>query len=86
MFVDEPGITLFAFHGKLNEPMDGLEAGIWSRDITKAKNGYWTFYDKNAKLKIGDTIYFWTTVHFSDDGEPPRGYRQDNGEFKVEGM
>lgn len=60
--------------------MEGLESGHWSRDITKAKNGVWTFRDRNAQLKLGDKIYFWTYV--IKDG---LGYRQDNGEWTVTG-
>lgn len=60
--------------------MNGLEAGHWARDITKAKNNSWTFLDKNAKLNIGDKIYFWTYV--IKDG---LGYRQDDGEWTVTG-
>ncbi|XP_049874295.1 beta-1,3-glucan-binding protein-like [Pectinophora gossypiella] len=76
--VPDDGFSLFAFHGKLNEEMEGLEAGQWARDITKAKEGRWTFRDREAKLKIGDKIYFWTYV--IKDG---LGYRQDNGEWTV---
>lgn len=79
--VPDEGFSLFAFHGKLNEEMEGLEAGHWSRDITKPKNGRWIFRDRNAALKIGDKIYFWTFV--IKDG---LGYRQDNGEWTVEGF
>ncbi|XP_072947824.1 beta-1,3-glucan-binding protein-like [Epargyreus clarus] len=76
--VPDEGFSLFAFHGKLNEEMDGLEGGHWSRDITKVRDGRWTFRDRNAQLKIGDKIYFWTYV--IKDG---LGYRQDNGEWTV---
>lgn len=78
--ISDDGFSLFAFHGNLNQEMEGLEAGQWSRDITKAKNNRWTFRDRNAKLKLGDTIYFWTYV--IKDG---LGYRQDNGEWTVTG-
>ncbi|CAH0398892.1 unnamed protein product [Chilo suppressalis] len=50
--------SLFAFHGKLNEEMNGLGAGQWSKDITRAKGDRWTFLDRNAVLKLGDKIYF----------------------------
>lgn len=60
--------------------MEGLEAGYWSNDITKAKNGRWTFRDKDVVLNLGDTIYFWTYVIKNG-----RGYRQDNGEWVVSG-
>lgn len=75
---DEEGITLFAFHGKLNEEMDGLEAGTWARDIVTPKNGRWTFRDRITQLKIGDTLYFWTYVIYKG-----LGYREDDGVFVV---
>lgn len=77
---DEEGITLFAFHGKLNEEFDGLEAGSWARDIVFAKNGRWTFRDRITKLKIGDVLYFWTYVIYNG-----LGYSQYNGEHVVNG-
>ncbi|XP_050668491.1 beta-1,3-glucan-binding protein-like [Leptidea sinapis] len=78
--VPDDGFTLFAFHGKLNEEMDGLEGGTWSRDINAPHNGRWTFEDDNAELKIGDKIYFWTYVIKNG-----LGYRQDDGEWTVDG-
>lgn len=74
----EEGITLFAFHGKLNEEMEGLEAGTWARDIVKAKNGRWTFRDRNAVLKPGDILYYWTYVIYNG-----LGYREDDGSYVV---
>ncbi|XP_026494141.2 beta-1,3-glucan-binding protein-like [Vanessa tameamea] len=76
--VPDDGFSLFAFHGNLNQEMEGLEAGQWARDITKPKNGTWIFRDRNAELKIGDKIYFWTYVIKNG-----LGYRQDNGEWTV---
>ncbi|KAJ2943585.1 hypothetical protein O0L34_g16694 [Tuta absoluta] len=78
--IPDDGFSLFAFHGKLNEEMEGLEGGHWSRDITQAKNGRWTFRDRDAQLKIGDKVYFWTYVIKNG-----LGYRQDNGEWTVTG-
>ncbi|XP_037931202.1 gram-negative bacteria-binding protein 3-like [Teleopsis dalmanni] len=78
---DEEGISLFAFHGKLNEEMDGLEAGTWARDIVKAKNGRWTFTDRVTELKIGDTLYYWTYVIYNG-----LGYREDDGVYVVTGF
>ncbi|RVE48858.1 hypothetical protein evm_006508 [Chilo suppressalis] len=79
--IPDDGYSLFAFHGKLNEEMNGLEAGQWSKDITRAKGDRWTFLDRNAVLKLGDKIYFWTYV--IRDG---LGYRQDNSEWTVTGF
>lgn len=77
---DEEGITLFAFHGKLNEEFDGLEAGSWARDIVVAKNGRWTFRDKVTRLKVGDVLYFWTYVIYNG-----LGYSQYDGVHAVNG-
>ncbi|KAH8319963.1 hypothetical protein KR074_010038 [Drosophila pseudoananassae] len=77
---DEPGISLFAFHGKVNEEFDGLEAGRWARDIPKAKQGRWIFQDRETKLNLGETLYFWTYVIYNG-----LGYRQDDGAYVVNG-
>lgn len=69
---------LFAFHGKLNEELDDLEPGTWSKDILKERNGRFTFKDRNTPIKLGDTIYYWTYVEH--DGI---GYREDDGVYKV---
>ncbi|EDV39663.1 uncharacterized protein Dana_GF24364 [Drosophila ananassae] len=74
----EEGITLFAFHGKLNEEMEGLEAGTWARDIVKVKDGRWIFRDRNAVLKPGDILYYWTYVIYNG-----LGYREDDGSYVV---
>lgn len=74
----EEGITLFAFHGKLNEEMDGLEAGTWARDIVVPKNGRWTFRDRITRLQLGDTLYYWTYVIYKG-----LGYREDDGVYVV---
>ncbi|KAL0822263.1 hypothetical protein ABMA28_004385 [Loxostege sticticalis] len=76
--VPDDGFSLFAFHGKLNEEMEGLEAGQWARDVVKPKDGRWWFRDRNVRLNLGDKVYFWTYV--IKDG---LGYRQDNGEWTV---
>lgn len=49
--IAETDVTLFAFHGKLNEEFDGREAGSWVRDVTKVRNGRYTFRDRETKLK-----------------------------------
>lgn len=82
--LDEEGIKLFAFHGQLNEEMDGREGGTYSRDILKPKNGRWTFVDKSTKLKKGDILYYWTYVDYFD-GKNKLGYTNDFQKFVVEG-
>lgn len=82
---DTQGIQLFAFHGNLNSPMEGLEAGQFSADILKHKGGRWTFTDKKHEIKVGDTLYYWLYVQ-----KDAMGYRRDDqkhvfsGEFQFE--
>ena len=78
---DEDGIQLFAFHGKINEKMKGREAGVFSVDIRQAENGRWTFYNKGARLKVGDVLYYW--VHVNYDGI---GYEKDGVPFTVNAL
>nr|XP_023023685.1 uncharacterized protein LOC111511898 [Leptinotarsa decemlineata] len=77
---DQDGIQLFAFHGSLNKPMNGLEAGEFSRDILIKTDGQWVFEDHTTKLKPGDVINYWLFVI-----KDRLGYRYDNGEFHVRG-
>ncbi|XP_049819661.1 beta-1,3-glucan-binding protein-like isoform X1 [Aethina tumida] len=79
---DEEGIKLFAFHGKINEEMNGREGGIFSRDIVKPKDGRWTFYEPTAKLNIGDKLYYWTYVDYFD-GKNKLGYTNDDQFYEV---
>ncbi|KAH8252675.1 hypothetical protein KR032_001204 [Drosophila birchii] len=62
---DGPGITLFAFHGKLNEPMRDLSDQTWATDVIQSYNGKWTYRNQNVKLKRGDVLYYWTTVRYN---------------------
>lgn len=64
--------------------MDGREGGTFSRDITKAKNGRWTFVDRLTKLKVGDVLYYWTYVDYFD-GTNKLGYTNDDNKFTVTG-
>nr|CAH7725768.1 unnamed protein product [Callosobruchus chinensis] len=80
---DQEGIKLFAFHGKLNEEMNGREGGTFSRDIVKPKNGRWTFVDKMTELKKGDILYYWTYVDYFD-GKNKLGYTNDDQMYNVD--
>ena len=82
---DIPGIRLFAFHGNINEPINGREAGSFSRDITQTTNGRWAFVEKHARFNIGDILYYWVYVEFFD-GQRVLGYPLDNLVFTVTGM
>uniref|UniRef100_A0A6P7GA73 Beta-1,3-glucan-binding protein-like n=1 Tax=Diabrotica virgifera virgifera TaxID=50390 RepID=A0A6P7GA73_DIAVI len=79
---DEEGIKLFAFHGKINEDFDGLEAGTFARDILKPRNGSWTFRDRETRLKKGDIIYYWLYVDYNN-GRNTLGYRKTDQQYEV---
>ncbi|XP_015593953.1 beta-1,3-glucan-binding protein [Cephus cinctus] len=65
---DEEGITLVAFHVKINEDFNGLEAGTIARDIVKARNGLWTYEDKQTQLHKSDIVYYWIHVVYKGLG------------------
>ncbi|XP_044749439.1 beta-1,3-glucan-binding protein 2-like [Coccinella septempunctata] len=72
------GISIFAFHGKINEEMGFLEAGTFSKDTCRRSGDYWIFEDRQTNLRVGDKIYYWLFVV-----KHSKGYRYDNGEFTV---
>lgn len=57
-----------AFHVKVNEDFDGLEAGQIARDILKVRNGRWTYQDHQTQLKRDDIIYYWIHVVYQGLG------------------
>lgn len=73
-----PNVTLFSFHGQLNVPLGGREAGTWARDVVRVRNGRFTFRDCETELRSGDVLYFWTFVVCDQ-----LGYHQDDGRFEV---
>ncbi|ALC42250.1 CG13422 [Drosophila busckii] len=62
---DERGLSLFAFHGKLNEPMDDLSDQTWATDIVSARQGRWTYRNRQQQLQPGDVLYYWTTARYN---------------------
>lgn len=77
----EEGITLFAFHGSVNTPLLGLEAGQISADVVHKKGSRWVYENKKVKVHPGDEIYFWLYVLRNN-----LGYRLDDGYHKVSGL
>lgn len=57
-----------AYHVKFNSEFRGLEAGTIARDITKVRDGKWTYEDRSTKLKEGDVIYYWIHVVYEGLG------------------
>lgn len=64
----EEGLSLMAFHGQVNEPFSGLETGTLAGDVTRPEDGYFTYRNRNLKLKAGDKLYFWLHVIYKDIG------------------
>ncbi|XP_017106081.2 LOW QUALITY PROTEIN: gram-negative bacteria-binding protein 3 [Drosophila bipectinata] len=62
---DEKGITLFAFHGKLNKPMVDLRDQTWATDIILPTHGRWVYENSEVLLKVGDILYYWLTVRYN---------------------
>lgn len=77
---DEDGMVLFAIHANINREMNHLEAGEISQDVTRKINNRWVYRNKNIRLKVGDTLYYWLFV--IKDG---LGYRRDDITHVVEG-
>lgn len=71
-FADEPGVELFAFHGRLNDRLDASKEGDIVGDINSASNGKWTFEDPDLSLKVGDKIYYWIYVQYKKAGYTKR--------------
>ncbi|KAH8319965.1 hypothetical protein KR074_010045, partial [Drosophila pseudoananassae] len=78
----EPGVSLFAFHGKVNEEMDDLSDQTWAADIVSPRNGRFTYRNRNHRLQPGDTLYYWTTARYNgiDYHNYNRNYRVVHGD------
>ncbi|KAJ8871673.1 hypothetical protein PR048_028000 [Dryococelus australis] len=70
--IHSEGLEIFAFHGSVNKPLKGLEAGDMSRDILIPSRGRWVFEEPQIQLLEGDVIYFWLYVQRNG-----LGYRKD---------
>lgn len=77
---DAQGIQLYAFHGNLNQEMDGLEAGQFSQDILKSRSGRWVFTNRKHEIKPGDILYYWLYVQ-----KDSLGYRRDDQRHEFTG-
>ncbi|XP_063224748.1 beta-1,3-glucan-binding protein-like [Bacillus rossius redtenbacheri] len=77
---DSEGLQLFAFHGSVNKPMKGLEAGDMSRDVLVPSRGRWVFEEPQVQLLPGDVLYYWLYVQ-----RYGLGYRKDSSYWIVDG-
>lgn len=75
-------MRLFALHANINQELNGREAGMISKDITRAKEGLWTFWDSTIKLREDDVVYYWTYVEYND-GHRTVGYAKDDQVYTV---
>lgn len=56
LFKDEPGVTLFAFHGKINQRFRGNEEGDLHIDVLHPTNGVWAYENRNKAVLEGESI------------------------------
>lgn len=62
MFIDEPGIRLFAFHGKRNAEFTGSEPGDMYGDALRSTNGRWVYENTQNQLNTDDVLHYWVYV------------------------
>ncbi|XP_058462954.1 beta-1,3-glucan-binding protein-like [Malaya genurostris] len=75
----ENGITIFTFHGKLNQRFeDDYEIGRWAQTITRPKDGRFMIADRKAELNPGDVIYYKTII--THNGVT---YRGNHGVYEI---
>lgn len=71
---------MVAFHVKINQDFDGLEAGTIAKDVPQAKDGRWTLDERETKLKVGDVVYYWAHVVYKG-----LGYNLLDQQYRVAG-
>lgn len=60
----EEGITLFAFHGKLNKPIINLSDQDWAADIIRPTKDRWVYENHDVFVRPKDILYYWLTVRY----------------------
>lgn len=60
----EEGITLFAFHGKLNKPIVNLSDQDWAADIIRPTKGCWVYENRDVLVRPKDVLFYWLTVRY----------------------
>lgn len=80
LFLDQDGMQLFAFHGKVNEDISRIEPGQYSGDFKSPSKGRWTYFNEDLVLKPGDKISYWIFIQHDKSG-----YRKDNQKWTVSG-
>ncbi|KAJ8954335.1 hypothetical protein NQ314_007118, partial [Rhamnusium bicolor] len=75
----DQGVELLGFHGRVNKPISQIEPGDFSGDIKTGAGGYFTYYNPNLKLTVGDIVHYWVFVQHKQ-----LGYRKDDLKWTVE--
>ncbi|CAG9088915.1 unnamed protein product [Plutella xylostella] len=61
------GFTIVTFHGNVNKTIRDIEIGSLTlcdvQTPNDTENRAWVLRDKNVKLNLGDTLYYWISVH-----------------------
>lgn len=79
-FSDVDGIKLFAFHGRVNEPLPTAKDGDLSGDVNSPNNGKWVYENPDLTLAVGDKVYYWVYVQHNS-----LGYTKHDVVFEVTG-
>nr|XP_002740986.2 PREDICTED: beta-1,3-glucan-binding protein-like [Saccoglossus kowalevskii] len=67
-YPDEPGISLVSYHYNINEPLEGVNAGQYNVDVKEPTAGWWLHENYDVKLVEGDTVYYWLSVIYNNQG------------------
>ncbi|XP_048487824.1 beta-1,3-glucan-binding protein [Plutella xylostella] len=65
--VPDFGFTIVTFHGNVNKTIRDIEIGSLTlcdvQTPNDTENRAWVLRDNNVKLNLGDTLYYWISVH-----------------------
>lgn len=62
LFSADDEIKLFAFHGSIGTPLQSIEQGDFTEEITEPKDGKFSYVNTRQTLEAGDILYFWVHV------------------------
>nr|ACI32819.1 beta-1,3-glucan recognition protein 2 [Spodoptera littoralis] len=70
VILKDDGYSFVGFRGNINVDFNnGLNEGQIHKDITHAQKGYWIYRNREVKLNIGDTLYYWLFVQKNGKGQ-----------------
>ncbi|XP_054286599.1 uncharacterized protein LOC129002652 [Macrosteles quadrilineatus] len=59
---DSEDIKILAFNIKLNEEFRTLGPGNYVANVTRTRDGHWSYYYPNLHLNQGDKVFYWMRV------------------------